>query len=691
MDSVYLGENKIIKIFLGNSVLNDFNEKIDDVYNLDSVTYTGSWEDSSLTGYDGSTTKYSTNIDATATWSFYGKSSSNYNVYVWYPISSTDNTTQADYSITTVDGYWKTSINQNEDVGTWKKIATVRITEGTVVEISLIVTTNTNTRVNAIRMESTTEECTPQYDSSSNQDTTTVLIAGNQSGYDVNKTKRATVTNVEDGTEFQVIRIADNSVMFTGTVEGQIADFTSINITNSDDTYKIKCKEVESYEFKIKDNYIQEISLLPALRFMDESRQDTFNVGGNTGYGWRDSHQFSFEVNSLVLQYMSNPSYYKSLTHKISHVDTCEYEELRTQTEPSIIWLIKFGVLRYYDWAKNKGIKLHALIKGQLAYFLYLYPHITEYVSREFYEGIRDITIEQWGISECNKAWYEVDDGIDNSLFVTQNKIGTIKGQLPPGYAIIPNLLMWEVAKRDGLSDADNYFNAFTNNCKWLVNSVDLDDPANTKGQRMSEYITITSLCQAYELYPNLCPTGTYEKIERAADVFISRSNNIWDLRQYSTKDDITGSTKTIWTGGGTMNEPGNIAGFPSVCYAMARILTDGSKVNRLKELAISHIDQMFGRNPFGRHFGYDAITEIEGVDLGWFKKYQGGYGDLGSVFGRIDGSPKESAYPFNPNADCGYTEGWVAFNTAWNTSLAYLCGENSNITDGLWIFSKNN
>ena len=113
------------------------------------------------------------------------------------------------------------------------------------------------------------------------------------------------------------------------------------------------------------------------------------------------------------------------------------------------------------------------------------------------------------------------------------------------------------------------------------------------------------------------------------------------------------------------------------------------SKVKRLKELAISHFDNMFGRNPLGRHFGFDAAKEIEGVDLGWFSKHEGGLGALGEVYGRLDGSPKESAYPYNPSAHPGYTEGWVAFNTAWNMSLAYLCGENKNIRDGLGIFAK--
>ena len=294
-----------------------------------------------------------------------------------------------------------------------------------------------------------------------NQDKTTVNIYINQSGYDIGKSKRATITNVGLGENFVVKSTSDNSIVYTGEINGQIADFTNLN---TEGEYYIECKGVTSYNFKIAENYIISISQGPALRFMAQSRQDVFNVGGDTGYGWRDSHQFSFEINSLVLQYMSNPSYYKSLDYGIENIDTCEYEELRTQNEPDIIWLIKFGVLRYYKWYSEKSIKLHALIKGQLAYFLYLYPYITDYVSKEFYTTIRDFTLTVWSYRTCNKAWYEVDGGINNNLYSTQEKIGNIKGQLPAGYGIIPNLLMWEVAKRDGLDNADNFKEAWLNN-----------------------------------------------------------------------------------------------------------------------------------------------------------------------------------------------------------------------------------
>ena len=70
----------------------------------------------------------------------------------------------------------------------------------------------------------------------------------------------------------------------------------------------------------------------------------------------------------------------------------------------------------------------------------------------------------------------------------------------------------------------------------------------------------------------------------------------------------------------------------------------------------------------------------MDGAIAGWVERYQGGLGNLGYVVGVLDGSPKEASYPYNKDGNTGYTEGWVAFNTAWNMSLAYLCAENNEI-----------
>lgn len=109
----------------------------------------------------------------------------------------------------------------------------------------------------------------------------------------------------------------------------------------------------------------------------------------------------------------------------------------------------------------------------------------------------------------------------------------------------------------------------------------------------------------------------------------------------------------------------------------------------RLKELAMSHMAHGFGRNPLGRCFDYKATEDFDGAKLGWVSRYTGGYGHLDNVVGVLDGSPKEGSYPYDPTASTGYTEGWAAFNSAWNMALAYLNGENPSITDGIGIFSS--
>lgn len=506
----------------------------------------------------------------------------------------------------------------------------------------------------------------------------------NQIGYDSDKSKRATYMG--SATVFTVNRTDDDEVIYRGNIVDHVADFSSV--TDSD-SYYLQTANESSYDFDISPNRVWNVTAKVALDFMAQSRQDTFDVGGRSGYGWRDGHQFSFELNCLVMQYMSNPTYYNSLPYGIYKVNECEYSELRTQDCPDIIWLMKFAVTRYYNWNVNDAVELHALIKAQVAYFLYIYPHISQYVDATWYQTIRDWIISQWSVSTCNKAWFDIS--ISHNLFTTQSEIGTTKGMLPPGYAIVPNFMMYEVCTRDGLASASNFLTAAENNIAWLVNSVDLNDPMNTKGQRMSEYITFHALTYAYEMYPTHCPAGTYSKIADIANLLIYRSNNYWDYTQYRTAGDASGATSTVWNNTqnqsqGVANNPGYI-GMMGVYFALARVITDASIKARLRELAMSHVAHGFGRNPLGRCFDYNATEDFDGAKLGWVSRYQGGSGDLGWVVGVLDGSPKNDSFPFNPTASTGYSEGWVAFNTAWNMALAYLKGEDQN---GIGIFASN-
>jgi hypothetical protein len=135
------------------------------------------------------------------------------------------------------------------------------------------------------------------------------------------------------------------------------------------------------------------------------------------------------------------------------------------------------------------------------------------------------------------------------------------------------------------------------------------------------------------------------------------------------------GNKPTMW------NEPGNVVGLPAALLAARPFARDDATRARLTELVHSHFDAMFGRNPTGRHFSYDAPREIEGVEHGWFSFHKGGIGQLEQARFVIDGSPKNQHFPYRPEVgNVGWTEGWVTFNTAFNVSLAYLAHASTSV-----------
>lgn len=686
--NIFLGNKKVIKIKKYNK---DIVKKTSLLLDYNSPTFSSSntFKQSSLSAPEGLNSMYTNDCNVKIEWTESLKNGI-YNVYGWFPYAS-NNMDFLNININNGINIWSRIVNVSKQTNCdeWKLIATISIiNEQIKIDCSNYICYSNIFRFSGFKVEPSTDNIISDFVEYKNIVSTDKKIYINQIGYDTNKTKRFTITNTVDETKFTINNSITDEIVYEGMINSNIGDFSNLKSPINTNLI-VKCDNLASYEFKLNDSLMQDAQLPLALKFMEMARGDAFDTHNTTGYAWRDSHQFSFELNSLVMMYMSNPNYYENLPRDVYKVNECEYTELQTQNEPNIIWLIKFAVTRYYDWCVNKGVKLHALIKGQLAYFLYLYPYISTYISQEFYEQIRDFTIQQWSVSTCNKSWYEVQGEINHNLFTTQNSIGTNKGQLPPGYAIVPNLMMHEVLKRDNIEGYQDYFDSAYNNAKWIINEVNLDDPKNTKGQRMSEYITMTSLTYFYEMYKNLCPPNILSKIERFVDVLIERSDNMWDFKKLSEPNDSTKFNLDVWTVG-SMNEVGNVLGVPAICYSCARVIADTEKIKRLKEIAVAHFDASLGRNPTGRCFNYKATDEINGADLNWDKRING-VGNLEYCIGCLDGSPKEDSYPYNTSEDTGYSEAWVAFNTAWNMSLAYLCGEDKNITDGIGIFAKTN
>ena len=499
------------------------------------------------------------------------------------------------------------------------------------------------------------------------------LIVGqvyvNQSGYDRGAPKRFTAPGVSNTTRFYVVRSSApaDTTPFAGWIRGELGDFTAFNPADTGEFFVRLSTGPQSVRFSIGPNWLTKSSAKLALDFLVDARCDIgCNASCLTGIMFRDDHQFSFEIPTLVNLFFSNPSLWTRYSTEIAPTNS-----------PDIIDLIQ--------WAANTIVTKnceHTLLKAQLAYYLFAYPWMRPYASPATYQLVRDYAFARWqnDIRNCN--YYDIPHSAN--LLLVKTEIGTEKGQFPPGATVVPNLMMFEVAKREGRADSLAYFQAAYDQTQWMITSLNWNDSVITKGQRMSEHVTLEGLSYFQEKYPNRAPPGLKTKIEQWAHVMAGRSNNLWDFRKYSPGR---------WTVFGLVlgtepNEPGNVAGFPAPAFSASRVLNPGLVLDSLNIMAYSHIDNFFGRNPLGRHFSFKASTYWPGVESGWFSEYAGGNGRLQCVRGVIDGSPKNSAYPYNPADTSGYTEGWVAFNTAWASSLAYLAGRTIQIQawDSLFI-----
>lgn len=525
----------------------------------------------------------------------------------------------------------------------------------------------------------------------------------NQSGYNLYGPKRFTAPEADDGSTFEIKRTADEKLLYQGNISGHIGDFSDFTPEDAG-PYIIEVESNgtlgSSMPFNIGAYWIEKVSYQKAIDFMLDSRcwwGDARNLAptdsttsAGRGVAWRDGVQYSFEVPSLIMLYLSNPGAFTVERMPIQGPYLGLRHQLPDDT-PEIIRLIYWGVDIYLRAQVDDP-----LLKEQLAYFVYAYPYFSKYIPEDVYEEALAHLLKNWGKPDIER-YDDTDFGIpefytvpySGNLFETYKKIGTGKGQFPPGHSIMPNLMMYEVAKRDKIPEAKRFYQAAYDQTAWIIKNLDWNDPKVTKGQRQGEWVTITSLAYFLSQYSEHVPEGLKDKIRVWAEVMISRSNNMWDFRKYSNDLWVipnilpTDHPSHVFKG---FNEPGNVAGFSAPLLATSMVLNNKIVNQRLQEIAMAHIDNVFGRNPTGRHFSYEGVTDFEGVELGWFKEHRGFHGQLWTARGVLEGSPKETTYPFDPYAgDPGHSEGWVTFNTPWNVSLAYL----SHYETGLEIYDS--
>jgi hypothetical protein len=522
----------------------------------------------------------------------------------------------------------------------------------------------------------------------------------NQSGYNLNWPKRFTAPMVKERADYTISDVDHQEVLFRGEVIKGVGDFSDFKPVKRGVEYIITVagesdlKAGKSDPFQIEPGWMQTVSLEPALRFMQDARSV---IGTHPScYGgcpWRDGTYYSFEVPSLILMYLSHQSIFDQLPVEINtaqekkrvmdpgfrFVKTTRDENALQTTRryftelaqtidpkaPDIVKLIHWGIGWYlidpqsHDPSGDPlGDQVHSQTVEQFAYFLYGYPFYQQYVTEDFYTKAYDFAFSQWQ----KVGLFEVDD-----------TIGTFKGRHCPGHSIMPNLMMYEVSKRTEREDSKRFLKAAQDQTRWIIDELDWNDPKTTKGQRMSEHKLMTGLVFFLERYPQHAPDGLQEKIEQWIEIMISRSDNMWDFRRYDETDWSLPRFTSGSHGGAGWNEPGNIAGFPGICFAAASVTKNPEKKQRLMEIGVAHFDTLFGRNPLGAHSGYLAVDDFVGVERGWPKQFTVDWcARLELVRGTLNSSCTTEHYPFNPEQTFRHVEGWVAFNAAFNVSLAY-------------------
>lgn len=508
-----------------------------------------------------------------------------------------------------------------------------------------------------------------QYVDSTAKEVKKILV--NQSGYNLNRPKRFSAPEIKEKTPFVLVQQSDEKIVFTGSIENGTGDFSDFN-PESEEEFIVIANDYKSFPFRIGPNWLERVTYRNMVDFMIGARHyvGTTDLIRPLSFEWRDGDFFNWALQGMVALYLANPEAFEQMEKTVSYVPNSsfpsEYKGLwgalqpYSEDAPDIIKLIHWDA----DVKISQGLE-HEMQKAELAHFLYAWPYLKKWLPQQNFDIVYQYLNEKWGKSTVKpSSTSQYDLSPEHNLLALKTQLGTTKGEMPPGYSVIPNLMMYEITKKTGDKDAEKYFEAAYNQMDWMIQNLDWKDPQVTKGQRMSEHMTMRAFAYFQNNFPDRAPQGLKEKVTEWAKVAISRSDNYWDFRKYSDDEDWVPPS---W------NETGNILGFPAAIFAAMSMIEDKTLSERLEVLAWSHFDNAFGRNPVGRHFSHRGPKEIEGVDLGWYDAHKGGIGLLEEVKFVFDGSPKSFHYPNNPEVgNLGWTEGWVQFNTAFNVSMAY-------------------
>ena len=529
----------------------------------------------------------------------------------------------------------------------------------------------------------------------------------NQIGYQIGAPMRGTAPTVPDNTPFTLTATNSTNALLSGVVLGHRADFSAFAPARPG-PYLLRVwltnQTLVSDPFLVATNLLAARMIPPAVEFMVDSRSA---VGTHpSAYGgcpWRDGTYYSFEIPSLIYLLLNFPDTIRSLPQEVNYETekakvlapaftntyvalaestgflealrryyTSNAPPLKTNT-PDAVQGLHFGLGVTLERPATKDPsgdprpqQIHAQTVEWCAFFLHAWPQLRQWLPDAFYHRVHDFAFTQWTNSAPNDpSSLEIDPLWSSTNY---NATDPYKGRHVPGHSILPNLLMYQVAQREGRSNATNFLNAARLQAQWVVDKLDWNDPRVTKGQRMSEHKLMPGLAYFVAHFPNEAPPGLAAKIQSWVDTAIARSDNLWDFRRYELTNDWSIPALTS-----SWNEPGNLAGFPACALSAAAVIGNPAQKQRLRELSWAALDCLFGRNPLGAITDSHPQLGFPDAERGWPSVYTGAAAYLENCRGTINSSPGTEMFPYNPAGAFRHAEGWVNFNAAWNVGLAYL------------------
>jgi hypothetical protein len=532
-------------------------------------------------------------------------------------------------------------------------------------------------------------------------------IAINQIGFATRSPKRFTAPLSADGAPF-IVRPADRpDILFRGAIRAGIGDFSEFQPADSSAHYVVEIRGGEpkpgiSDPFLIRKDLWQEQYWQAAVDFLIDSRSVVgTHPSAFGGCAWRDGNYYDFIVPSLVLLHLADPARIAAMPRQIDwQADKTRVldpsfefdpknpesggvmEAVRSyHTEldppaanaPDVVKLIHWGagfILMKPATKDPMGDpekrQIHSQTVEQVSYVVWAWPALKEWLPESFYQRCLTFCRDHWEPSLRIDPWWDPKDYDEppQGHNPMAGRLHPYKGRHAPGHSIVPNLLMHEVAEREDLPDAAKFLDAAVAQAEFIVKNLDWNDPRSTKGHRMSEHRTIPNLVWLLQKHPDRAPAGLRGKIESWARVAVSRSNNMWDFRRY---DD--GENWTI----PKLNDVGNWLSFPAIATAASWVIDEPELKSRLRALAVSHADFVFGRNPrlaAAPHMPEMGFPEIE---RGWPIGHKLNVcARLEGCRGSISSGPGSEMFPFNPEGPYRHAEGWVNYGASWSVSLAY-------------------